>query len=240
MNNSTEQAVDFLGHQINCVHDADGTPYLPLKWLCEILGIDDKGQRREVKDRGGYHWKMLSVKGADGRHRNMLCLRFDDLYAWLLTVDAHTVRRELVGRFVAYREAFGREQYWRERSEEGRDLPKVPDNASFLIDGFSNEIRESLMQIRDTIRSYERYAIYKEVYAANSPIVLSILAGLSKDLAKLSEEVTNGFHTMLDVNDYWLWCCCNDAKAAKELGKELESLANQGHRIDQEESTYID
>lgn len=230
MNDSNPKAVDFLGYEIALVEDDDGKMYVPLKRLCEILGINHNRQRRKIKDYNLCKWKIMPVPGIDGNNYRMFCVRFDDL-GWLRG-EATTVRSELVGKLIAYLEESWRERYWRERSEEGRDLPKVPDNAGSLIAQFSNEIQDSLSQIRETIHRYERYAIYKEVYAAKSPIMLSILSGLSKDLTKLSQEIDDGFHDMLDVNDYWRWCCCNDPEAAKELGKEMESLANQGHRID--------
>jgi hypothetical protein len=96
MMNSTEQAVDFLGHQINCVQDADGTPYVPLKRLCEILGIDHNRQRKEIKNSGVFHWKIVSVKGGDWRHRKMLCLPSEVVGDWASTIDSTTVRPEVV------------------------------------------------------------------------------------------------------------------------------------------------
>ena len=104
MRNSTQQAVDFLGHQIHCVHDADGTPYVPLKWLCEILGLDDKRQRRDVKCCVGFNWKMVSFKGEDGRHRKMFCLTLEQMYFWIYRVDSSTVRPGIKERLVAYHE----------------------------------------------------------------------------------------------------------------------------------------
>ena len=85
--NSTHQAVDFLGHQINYVLDDDGAPYVPLKWLCEILGLNHDRERRETRNRGLFNWKMLSVKGADGRHRNMLCLPVKQACLWFYVVN---------------------------------------------------------------------------------------------------------------------------------------------------------
>jgi metal-responsive CopG/Arc/MetJ family transcriptional regulator len=119
------------------------------------------------------------------------------------------------------------ERYWKERSEEGRDLPKVPGNSHHLIDLLSKEIQESLRQIRDTIHDYEEYSMYRQESAVKSPIDLSILAHLRDDLAELAEKMGEEFHLMLGGNDYWRWSCCNDAEVAKELGREMESLAER-------------
>jgi hypothetical protein len=50
------------------------------------------------------------------------------------------------------------EQYWRERSEEGRNLPPVPENCERLVDLLSRDIQASLRQIRHSIDDYEEYA----------------------------------------------------------------------------------
>jgi hypothetical protein len=104
MNYSTKQVVDFLGHQINCVQDADGAPYLPLKRLCKILGIDHNRQIREVKRDGAFIWKILSVKGADGRRRQTFCLPLKLMYLWLYTVGANTVRSEIKKKLLQFKE----------------------------------------------------------------------------------------------------------------------------------------
>jgi hypothetical protein len=104
MTDSSEQTVDFLGYQINCVQDDDGTPYVPLKWLCEFLGIDDNRQRRDVRSYVGFNWKMVSVKGADGRHRKMFCLPLEQMYFWIYTVNSNKVRPEIKERLLAFHE----------------------------------------------------------------------------------------------------------------------------------------
>jgi len=228
MIDSNPKAVDFLGYEIALIEDEDGKTYVPLKRLCEILGISQSKHSKMIKDDNLCHWKIIPVPGANGKKTKVFCLPFDQFCRWIIRIAPHSVRPEISEEFFDYQTKMREEQYWRERSEEGRDLPKVPDNAYCLITQFSGEIQESLRQIRDTIHDYEEYAIYKEVYATKSPIMLSILAGLSKDLAKLSKEIADGFHLMLDVNDYWRWSCCNSPEAAEELRKEMESLANQG------------
>ncbi len=95
MINSTQQAVDFLGHQINCVPDAYGTPHVPLKSLCDILGIDHDRQRRKIKGNGLFNRKIVCVKGMDGRHRNMLCLPLSRIRDWASTIDPTTLSPEV-------------------------------------------------------------------------------------------------------------------------------------------------
>lgn len=121
-----------------------------------------------------------------------------------------------------------REQYWRERSEEGRNLPRVPENCERLVDLLSKDIQAALRQMRKTFDQYEEYAMYRRVAATNSPIDLSILEGLRKNLTRLADETDDEFHDMLGGYDYWRWSCCNEPETAKELKKEMEKLAEHG------------
>jgi len=123
------------------------------------------------------------------------------------------------------------EQYWSERSEKGRNLPEVPANCERLVRLLSEEIQASLSKMRDTIDYYERYSILRQVYATQFPIDLTILTHLRDDLANLAEETNEGFHTMLDVNDYWRWCCCNEPDGAQVLRKEMDALVKQGSEM---------
>jgi hypothetical protein len=45
MMNSTQQAVDFLGYGISAVQDDDGTLYVPLNELRDIMEIAQNGQK---------------------------------------------------------------------------------------------------------------------------------------------------------------------------------------------------
>lgn len=45
MMNSTQQAVDFLGYGITAVQDDDGTLYVPLNELRDIMKISQNGQK---------------------------------------------------------------------------------------------------------------------------------------------------------------------------------------------------
>lgn len=120
------------------------------------------------------------------------------------------------------------EQYWRERSEEGRNMPAAPENCERLVDLLSKDIQAALRQIRHSIDQYEEYARNRQMNALTSPIDLSILEGLRNDLAKLVDETDERFHDMLGGNDYWRWSCCNESETTEALRQEMERLARFG------------
>ena len=96
MINSTQHAEEVLGNQLTFVQAEDGTVYVPLKRLCESLGIDYEGQRSKVRNSEELHTELLSVPGVDGRHRKMLCLPVDAIGDWASTIDPGTLRPEVV------------------------------------------------------------------------------------------------------------------------------------------------
>jgi hypothetical protein len=61
--NSDPQVVDFLGYEIDLVEDHDGEAYVPLKRLCEILGIDHKWEMKKVKTEGIIQRKGFACAG---------------------------------------------------------------------------------------------------------------------------------------------------------------------------------
>ncbi len=103
MRNSNPKAVDFLGYQIECFQDDDGSMYVPLKRLCEILGIDYKWQMKKVKREEIFDEKVLPVVGKHGRHRKMFCLPLRTIHFWIFRVDPNTVRPEIIDRLIDYR-----------------------------------------------------------------------------------------------------------------------------------------
>lgn len=99
---SAEQAVDFLGSQLTFVQVADGTTYVPLKMLCEFLGIYYEGQRRKVRNNPALNTKVMSVPGTDGRHRTTLCIAVADVGDWASTIDPDDVRPEVLEALDGY------------------------------------------------------------------------------------------------------------------------------------------
>lgn len=76
--------------------EKDGTVYVPIKPICEAIGIDDKAQRDKIQtdeffsSTGG----IIPSVGADGKSREMFCLQLKDTYGWLATINPGKVAPE--------------------------------------------------------------------------------------------------------------------------------------------------
>lgn len=92
------------GIEIAAVRDENHNFFVPIKPICQAIGIDDSAQRHRI-DR---HYILHSVEvtmtstGADGKSYEMVCLPLEYVYGWLFTIDANLVsevNRENVKRY---------------------------------------------------------------------------------------------------------------------------------------------
>lgn len=84
--------------------DKDGDIYVPIKPICDALGIADNKQREKIKED-----EILSSvgtlrvsTGADGKQYEMFCLPLQYIYGWLFTINPKnvaTAAREAVARY---------------------------------------------------------------------------------------------------------------------------------------------
>ncbi len=90
----SKQKITILnGVEIFAEITENGQVYIPVKPICQAIGIDPAAQRHRI-DR---HYILNSVEvtmtstGADGKSYEMLCLPLEYIYGWLFTIDANLV-----------------------------------------------------------------------------------------------------------------------------------------------------
>ncbi len=134
---SAERAVDFYGDQISVALVSEGEEsevYVPLRTITEFLGLGwgsqfNRLQRDEVLKA---RVRMVTIHGADGRPREMVCLPLDLLPGWLFGITTSRVREDLAPKLRRYREECFR-VLWREyqselmqRQQAQAQVPVVP------------------------------------------------------------------------------------------------------------------
>lgn len=92
------------GVDIAAVQDEHHNIFVPVKPICQALGIDPEGQRQRILRHyilGSTAFTVKAVAG-DEKERDMLCLPLKYVYGWLFTIDANQVaeaRRESVAKY---------------------------------------------------------------------------------------------------------------------------------------------
>jgi len=80
---------------------------VPIKPICEALGIDAKVQRQKIQeDEDLCSVGVLSTStGADGKQYDMYCLPHQFIYGWLFTINPKNVKPEAKESVRKYRKA---------------------------------------------------------------------------------------------------------------------------------------
>lgn len=99
-----QHTVDFYGDRLPAGQLADGTVLVPLRPICEALGLDWSSQAKRLNRDEVLHAArtvviMTTVQG----DREMLALPLDLLPGWLFGVTAARVKPELAARITLYR-----------------------------------------------------------------------------------------------------------------------------------------
>ena len=69
--------------------ERDGEIFVPIKPICEAIGIDPKVQRRKLQEDEFFASTgvIMTSVAADEKEREMYCIRLRDVYGWLATIN---------------------------------------------------------------------------------------------------------------------------------------------------------
>ena len=78
---------------------------VPIKPICQALGIDEDAQRRKIYDDDFFSSTAVlsTAVGADGKDREMLCLPLPYIFSWLATINPKNVKEEAKEAVKLYR-----------------------------------------------------------------------------------------------------------------------------------------
>lgn len=134
-----QRTADFYGEELIALRDASGAIWVPLRRLCEAIGVAFPSQLTKVTQDPvmSEHLRRAPVLLADGRTYEMECLALKYVRGWLFSINANRVKAEVRDRLI---------QYQREVIEIldrafGRDLP-----APRMDDAMILAMRDNAMQ----------------------------------------------------------------------------------------------
>jgi hypothetical protein len=99
-----QKGVDFYGTELVALRDQEGNIYVPLRRLCEAIGVDFRGQLTKVSNDPVMREQLQSapVTLTDGRTYEMECLSLKYVRAWLFSINANRVKEEVRERLMQY------------------------------------------------------------------------------------------------------------------------------------------
>jgi hypothetical protein len=146
-----QQAVDFYGDQVLAAQTADAQVWVPLRPLCEHLGLDWSAQYRRLnRDPVLAPEQGVAVMATPGGPQELVCLPLKLLPGWLFGIQAARVRPELRAKIIQYqRDCY--EVLW--RAFQADILPGPPhtppdtslaEQALILAEAVANLARQQL------------------------------------------------------------------------------------------------
>jgi hypothetical protein len=86
-----EQVVDFHGDEITSIQDEAGNVWVPLRRLCDCLGIDVNSQRRKLQRDSKFDCCLQNCPDPRNRKRALACIRQDQIELFESTINPNKI-----------------------------------------------------------------------------------------------------------------------------------------------------
>lgn len=184
-----QRDITFYDDQLTAVLTADNKIYVPIRPICEALGVNWSGQYQRIRrdpvlsDEAG-SVSILDTQNTPPQHREMTCLPLDYLNGWLFGINANRAKPEVREGLIRYQ----RECY-RVLAEAFLERPAAkasPQEASLL------QVREMGLAI---VRMAEEQLIFDQrltMAEGRLDQAATIVSNMSKRLAVVEKRVAPG------------------------------------------------
>jgi hypothetical protein len=181
----------------------DGSKMIPIKPICEALGVDPEGQRQRIERDEILSSVAFIIKavGADKKEREMFCIPLKFSFGWLFTIDTSRVNedaRKSVIKYklqcydVLYRHFTEQEEFMQERQEKINEKILEYDN-------IRAEYRETEKRLRQA---------KADLYAVKDMTIEEWRnAKIQTELEFEPEEGDSSFRSRSIRNDTRRWAC---------------------------------
>jgi hypothetical protein len=181
-----EKEVDFYGDAILAAQSDDDTIWVPLRPLCDHLGLNWSGARQRVnRDPVLSPAQGVCIIHTPGGDQRMLCLPLDLIPGWLFGVTVSKVRPELQEKILRYqRECF--RVLWAAFKTDILPPPSGPQPANLSGAAMALEIAEAVAALaRQQLDIEQRYTTMADYMRGFVQHVRSTLSTHDERLASL-------------------------------------------------------
>ena len=84
----------------------DAMKLVPIKPICEALGIDDRSQRQKIQSHPilASTGVLSTLVASDGKAREMYCIPFEFVFGWLFTINPANVKEKSRESLIKYQQ----------------------------------------------------------------------------------------------------------------------------------------
>lgn len=100
------QLISTINNQgIVIVIDENGQKFVPIKPICEALGVDDSSQLKKIKEDEILNPVMVlsTTTGADGKQYKMSSIPLKYVFGWLFSISPKNVNQEAKEKLINYK-----------------------------------------------------------------------------------------------------------------------------------------
>lgn len=103
-----QREVTFYDDELIAVQTGDGNVYVPIRPICDLLGVDSAAQRRRIErdpvlaETAVTCDVVTASQGQPAQRRAMLCLPLDFISGFLFGINASRVKPEIKARLIRY------------------------------------------------------------------------------------------------------------------------------------------
>lgn len=165
----TKTTVALVNKTQITVLDQNGSPIVPIKPICDALGIDYPGQFSKLKEDDFFSSTigLSPMVGADGKNREMASLPLKYALLWLGSINPKNVAPEAKESVMRYKEAcasalfdyfYGHVNFVRERNTKLFELRRKKAEAKHRFATAKDEIKAIDLEELDIITTtYDQY-----------------------------------------------------------------------------------
>lgn len=91
-------------NNVNILATNDAKKLVPIKPICEVLGVDHDSQRKKLRTHPilSSVTALSTVTGRDGKQYEMVCLPLEYIFGWLFTIHPDNVSPEAADGVIKY------------------------------------------------------------------------------------------------------------------------------------------
>ncbi len=99
-----QKSIDVYGDNVIAIRADDGTIWVPVRYLCDVLGVNYSGQYQRIQRDPvlGEALREAPVSLPDGRSYEMVCLPLKYVRGWLFGINASRVKEEVREKLIQY------------------------------------------------------------------------------------------------------------------------------------------
>jgi phage antirepressor YoqD-like protein len=158
------KTIDFYDDQIISIKNLKtGEVYVPVRRLCNNLGLSTNGQLKKIKNAPHIWEQEYIVIPINGINQKTLCLPISKLEAWLLSINSNKVKLELKDKLLSYQKECIEvlHNYWngsgtvvnnrKINTSDLNNIDNVDPNNINSVQNFINILNDNIGQLTDHI-----------------------------------------------------------------------------------------